>query len=163
MGYHFGSKADLLVAAFEQLCDGYREMLGMLSEEPTADPVEAASKLDEALRKSFVWPARFRERQYAYFGFWAMARTDAKLRMVNRRVYDEVAAYLGMLLGSIARARGRTINEKAAGLELSATIDGAWLHLTTGVDGFTREIALRICSECVARILERDDVPSGPS
>ena len=49
MGYHFGSKADLLVAAFEQLCDGYREMLGMLSE--TADPVEAASKRSGAAEK----------------------------------------------------------------------------------------------------------------
>jgi TetR/AcrR family transcriptional repressor of bet genes len=156
VGYHFGSQASLLAAAFEHLCDDYRSMLGMVSDERPEANTDAETQLQTAIRRSFEWPPHFRERQYAWFGFWALARTDPALEAANREMYDEVARHLGALLATVAARRGRMIDAQAVGHELSATIDGAWLHLTTGVDGFTTADAIAMCRRCAERLLERD-------
>jgi TetR/AcrR family transcriptional regulator, transcriptional repressor of bet genes len=155
VSYHFGSRANLLVAAFERLCDDYREMLGIVAGRPPqlADDVE--QQLRETIQRCFD-PRDYSERQYAYFGFWALARRQPELRAVNEKMNDEAAAYLGELLVTIAHKRGRTIDGLAAGHELSATIDGAWLHLTTEVDSFTPAQAVVMCLECAERLVERD-------
>jgi len=156
VGYHFGTQASLLAAAFERLCDGYRSMLGMVPGERPEAKTDAETQLQTAIRRSFEWPAHFRERQYAWFGFWALARTDPALTHTNRNMYDEVVQHLGKLVAAAGAQRGRIIDEQAAGHELFATIDGAWLHLTIGVEGFTADDAIATCRRCADRLLERD-------
>ena len=156
VGYHFGNQANLLVAAFERLCDDYREMLGIGPGQKPEISEDPARQLREAIVRSFRWPHGYREREYAYFGFWALARNEPKLRAVNRRMNDDVAAHLGKLLGAIAKGQEHAVDERAAGRELSATIDGAWLHLTTRVPSFTTAQAVTMCEECAQRLVERD-------
>lgn len=156
VGYHFGNRANLLVAAFEHFCDEYRALLGIGVGTVTPQDEDPQRQLDEAIRRCFTWPRGYREREYAYFGFWALARTEPKLRAVNRKINDDVAARLGELLTAVAHRRGHTIDAVAAGRELSATIDGAWLHLTTRVRSFTPEHAVTMCEECAERLVDRD-------
>lgn len=156
VGYHFGNQGNLLVAAFERLCDDYREMLGISAGRGREEPEDAARQLHNAIIRSFRWPQELWGREYAYFGFWALARTEPKLEAVNRRMNDDVAAHLGRLLWAIARGQGHDIDERAAGHELAATMDGAWLHLTTHVPSFTPEQAITMCEQCAERLIERD-------
>jgi TetR/AcrR family transcriptional regulator, transcriptional repressor of bet genes len=155
VGYHFGSQANLLVAAFDRLCDDYRERLGIGSGRNDEVGEDPEWQLIVAIRRAFTWPAGYFEREYAYFGFWALARTNPRLRAVNRRMNDQVATRLAALLEAAAVKRGRTINAAAAGRELSATIDGAWLHLTTRVAAFTPDQAVAMCTGCIERLLEQ--------
>jgi TetR/AcrR family transcriptional regulator, transcriptional repressor of bet genes len=156
VAYHFGGKPKLLAAAFERLCDSYREMLGLLPGRETDFGDDVEELLQVAIRRSFEWPRRYRERQYAWFGFWALARTEPALRAVNRQMNDEVARHLARMLSAAAAKRGGAIDERTAGRELSAVIDGAWLHLTTGADDFTQEDAVAMCRRYVSTLLERD-------
>jgi TetR/AcrR family transcriptional repressor of bet genes len=156
VGYHFGSKGNLLVAAFQRLCDDYRSMLGIGPVQQVVVGEDAERQLHAVIGRCFEWPAEYQDRQYAWFGFWALARTEPRLRSVNRQVNDEAAAHLGTLLAAAGRKRGRIINEQLAGRELSATIDGAWLHLTTGVESLTPDQAVKMCQQCAEHLLERD-------
>ena len=156
VGYHFGTKDQLLVAAFSHLCDEFRSVMGMPFEGDTELGQDAELQLDEVIRKSFEGMAGVEEdRQYAWFGFWALARAEPALSSINRGLYDEVVRHLGRLLGAAAAKRGRGIDQNAAAHELSATLDGAWLHLTTGVDGFTVDEAIAMSRDCARRLLGR--------
>ena len=156
VGYHFGSKGNLLAAAFQRLCDDYRAMLGIGRDQQTSVGEDPERELHVVIRRCFEWPAAYQDRQYAWFGFWALARTEPDLRAVNRQINDEAAAHLGALLAAAGARRGQVVNEARAGRELAATIDGAWLHLTTGVESFTAEQAVTMCQQYAERLLERD-------
>jgi len=164
VGYHFGTKGQLLVAAFERLCDDFRTVIGMPPQGPPDLREDVEVQLDKIIRQTFEGMAGIEEdRQYAWFGFWALARTEPALRSLNRQLYDEVARYLGRMLASAAHKRGRCIDENAAGHELSATLDGAWLHLTTGVEDFSVDDAIEMARDCAGRLLERDWSQRRPS
>lgn len=156
VGYHFGTKDQLLVAAFGRLCNDFRALMGVSPDGPVAEE-DAERQLDEVIRRTFEGMAGIEEdQQYAWFGFWALARAEPVLRSMNREMYDEVARHLGRMLAIVAEKRGRVIDERRAGHALSATLDGAWLHLTTRVESFTVDDAIDMCRESAERLLERD-------
>jgi len=128
-------------------------MLGMTTRQRVDVDADPVATLQDAIRGSFEWPADFRMRQYAWFGFWALARKDPNLSEANRRMYNDVVRYLGRLVAAVGRPRGLAIDEQAAGHDLFATMDGAWLHLTTGVEGFTAADAILLCERCVDDLL----------
>jgi TetR/AcrR family transcriptional repressor of bet genes len=157
VGYHFGTKDQLLVAAFGRLCDDFRAVIGVTPDGVPSAEGDVERQLDEMIRRTFEGMGALEEdRQYAWFGFWALARAEPTLRAMNREMYGEVARYLGQMLACVAAKRGRTIDEDAAGHELSATLDGAWLHLTTRVEGFAVDDAIEMCRAFAERLLERE-------
>lgn len=157
--YHFGSQANLLLAAFDRHCEGFLSMLGIAGvDEPAgrehaARQHDAVARLDWAICRSFEWSPRFHERQYAWFGFWALARTNPALEAANRGMNLRVARHLGGLLEAAAEQLGVEIDALAAGYQLTAAIDGAWLHLTTNTKGFTRADAVAMCRRYAKELL----------
>jgi len=150
-GYHFGSKSILLAVAFQSLADDYRALLGIVPDQEPAFGADVEGLLEQVIRRSLE------DKQYAWFGFWALARTDPEIRRANREVFDETSRYLGDILAALAEKRGRVIDAERAGRALSVTIEGAWLHLTVGTEGFTIEEATSVCRRHAWDLLRLDE------
>lgn len=157
-GYHFGTKSALLVAAFQSLADDYRAVLGMDSEQMPPGDIDVEESLARVIRRAVGGPGHYEDQ--AWLGFWSLARNDAELQRVNREAFDDVAAYLGNILAAVAGKNGRVIDAQRAGRSLSVTIEGAWLHLTVGTEGFTLQEAVAMCEELAASLLERAVEPA---
>ena len=93
------------------------------------------------------------DRQYAWFGFWALARSEPQIERLNHALYEEIVAYLGGQIADVAARRGREVDAAAAGRGLAAMMEGAWVHNIIGVKGMTVPEAQRLSLDYVARLL----------
>ncbi len=93
------------------------------------------------------------DRQYAWFGFWALARSEPEIQRLNHALYEEIVAYLGGQVADVAARRGQTVDAAAAGRGLAAMMEGAWVHSIIGVEGMTVAEAQRLSLDYVARLL----------
>ena len=143
LSYQFGGKQALLVAAFQALADDYRRELLIGPRPEISTDATPEQLLPTIIRRAVGGPGKLDDR--AWLGFWSRTRTDADLQRLNRDVFDEVAAYLGDIIGRIARDRGVTVDTERAGRSLAVLIEGAWLHLTVGTLGFTLDEAVDLC------------------
>jgi TetR/AcrR family transcriptional regulator, transcriptional repressor of bet genes len=149
--HYYGSKSQLLAEAFQLLADDYRAMLGMGARRSTADTPR--HRLREAIVQAFEQIRGVHDRQYAWFGFWALARSDPGIEEINNRLYEEVVSHLGDLFSKAAAEERSTLDPARAGRGLAAMIEGAWVHSTIGVEGMTLREAERICLDYAARLL----------
>ena len=87
-------------------------MLGIGPCEESDTDVAAESRLRAAILPMFdrVEPAP--DRQYAWFGFWALARSEPQIEQLNHALYEEIVSYLGGLIGDVARRRGREMTRR---------------------------------------------------
>ena len=96
------------------------------------------------------------DRQYAWFGFWALARSEPQIERLNHALYEEIVTHLGSLIAEVARRRGRDIDTAAAGRGLAAMMEGAWVHAIIGVEGMVVTEAQRLSLDYVSRLLGGD-------
>jgi AcrR family transcriptional regulator len=154
--HYYGAKRNLLAEAFRELANDFRTMLGMdPCEEPGTDG-SAESRLRKAILPMFdrIQPAP--DRQYAWFGFWALARSEPQIEQLNHALYEEIGMYLGGLIADVARRRGREIDTAAAGRGLAAMMEGAWVHSIIGVEGMSVREAQRLSLDYASRLLGGD-------
>jgi AcrR family transcriptional regulator len=154
--HYYGAKSNLLEEAFRELADDFRKMLGMgLCDGPDTDKA-AELRLRQAILPMFdrVEPAP--DRQYAWFGFWALARSEPEIEQLNHELYEEIVMYLGGLIADIAYRRGRELDAPAAGRGLAAMMEGAWVHCIIGVEGMSVHEAQRLSLDYVFRLLGGD-------
>jgi TetR/AcrR family transcriptional repressor of bet genes len=151
--HYFGAKSNLLAEAFQKLAQDFREMLGM---DRLGTP-ESDTAAELALRRSilpmFDRLAPAPERQYAWFGFWALARSEPQIERLNHALYEEIVLYLGGQVADVAARRGLVVDAGAAGRGLAAMMEGAWVHNIIGVEGMTVAEAQRLSLDYVARLL----------
>ena len=152
--HYFGSKSRLIAEAFSQLTDEMRELLGMGSGTARDKGCSARERLDSVVVRSFETLRGIHERQYAWFGFWALARSDDDLARINSELYAETVHHLGKLAADVAAEQGADIDVDAAGRRLASLLDGTWLHLTIGIEGYSRREAELICLEYVSQLLD---------
>jgi len=157
--HYYGSKSRLLAEAFRRLADDYRGMLG-IGLAPASRSAE--ERLRQAILRSFEEIRDVRERQYAWFGFWALARTDRELHRINSELYEDVVDHLGGLIRDVAVEHGRAVDAEAAGRGLTAMIEGAWVLATVGVEGMTLPAAERVCLDYAARLLALESLEPAP-
>jgi TetR/AcrR family transcriptional repressor of bet genes len=151
--HYFGSKNRLLAEAFQLLADNFRGMLGMLGEErPEADE-DSLLRLRSAILPMFERLKGGIEYQYAWLGFWALARSDSEIQRLNNALYEEIGAYLSELIAAAAAQQNHDVDATAAGRGLAAMMEGAWLHSLIGVDGVTPHEAERLCLDYASRLL----------
>jgi TetR/AcrR family transcriptional repressor of bet genes len=154
--HYYRAKSNLLEEAFRELADDFRRMLGMgLCDGPDTDKA-AELRLRQAILPMFdrVEPAP--DRQYAWFGFWALARSEPQIEQLNHELYEEIVMYLGGLIADIAHRRGRELDAPAAGRGLAAMVEGAWVHCIIGVEGMSVHEAQRLSLDYVSRLLGGD-------
>jgi AcrR family transcriptional regulator len=158
--HYFGTKRTLLAAAFQLLADDYCGMLGM-GDENAPPEMTAEERLCAAVVPPFERLKGGRDHQYAWFGFWALARSDQEIQRINHDVYDRIVHHLGGLVAAVCAERGREVDAAAAGRGLAAMIEGAWLHCLIGVEGVSVAEAERLSFDYITRLLELD-APDGP-
>ena len=157
--HYYGSKSQLLAEAFQMLADDFRGMLGMEGDGTALPEGDAALRLRRAILPMFERVTAGREHQYAWFGFWALARSDSEIARINHELYDGVAEHMGRLLAAAASEQGREIDATAAGRGLAAMMEGAWVHCVIGVGGVSIEEAERLCLDYAARLLDLRSLP----
>jgi len=159
--HYFGAKSSLLAEAFQKLAQDFREMLGMdLVDAPDSDAA-AELRLRQSILPMFDRLAPAPDRQYAWFGFWALARSEPQIERLNHALYEEIVAYLGGQIADVAARRGREVDDAAAGRGLAAMMEGAWVHNIIGVKGMTVPEAQRLSLDYVARLLGGELAPKG--
>ncbi|HTX69656.1 MAG TPA: TetR family transcriptional regulator, partial [Thermoleophilia bacterium] len=85
--HYFGAKSNLLAEAFQKLAQDFREMLGMhLTEAPDGDKA-AEIRLRRSILPMFDRLEPAPDRQYAWFGFWALARSEPQIEHLNHELY----------------------------------------------------------------------------
>jgi TetR/AcrR family transcriptional repressor of bet genes len=152
--HYFGAKSNLLAEAFLKLAQDFREMLGMdLTEEPDGDRA-AELRLRNSILPMFERLAPAPDRQYAWFGFWALARSEPDIERLNHELYEEIVEYLGGQVADVAARRGMTVDAAAAGRGLTAMMVGSRVHSIIGVEGMTVPEAQRLSLDYVARLLD---------
>lgn len=151
--HYFGAKSNLLAEAFRRLAQDFREMLGMHLETAPDGDRDAELRLRNSILPMFERLAPAPDRQYAWFGFWALARSEPQIGQLNHELYEEIVEYLGGQVADVARRRGMTVDAAAAGRGLMAMMEGAWVHSIIGVEGMTVAEAQRLSLDYVARLL----------
>ena len=151
--HYFGAKSNLLAEAFTTLADDFRSMLGMDARLAPASDHEAEIRLRRTILPMFDRLAPVPDRQYAWFGFWALARSEPQIEQLNHELYEEIVEYLGGQIADIAARRGVEVDAAAAGRGLAAMMEGAWVHSIIGVEGMTVTEAQRLSLDYVARLL----------
>jgi TetR/AcrR family transcriptional regulator, transcriptional repressor of bet genes len=161
--HYYGSKSRLLAEAFQLLADDYRTMLGMRGDSER----RSAPSLELELRNNVILPPferlrGTRDHQYAWFGFWALARSDKEIERINHELYEEIVEHLGGLIAAIAHEHDRDVDAAAAGRGLAAMLEGAWLHCLIGVEGVSIAEAQRLCLDYASRVLGADSLGGSP-
>jgi AcrR family transcriptional regulator len=156
--HYFGSKAALLSESFQKLADDYRGMLGITPYAVQLPADIAEGRLRDAILPMFERLESGPSRQYAWFGFWALARSDVEIERLNHELYEDVVRHLGGLMADVAAAHGRAIDAEAAGSGLAAMMEGAWVHCVIGVSGISVPEAERICLDYATRLLDLDSL-----
>jgi TetR/AcrR family transcriptional repressor of bet genes len=151
--HYFGAKSNLLAAAFQRLAQDFRQMLLMDVEYAPDGDRAAELRLRQSILPMFERLAPAPERQYAWFGFWALARSEPEIERLNHALYEEIVTYLGGQVADIAARRGVQVDAAAAGRGLAAMMEGAWVHSIIGVEGMTVAEAQRLSLDYVARLL----------
>jgi TetR/AcrR family transcriptional repressor of bet genes len=151
--HYFGAKSNLLAEAFQKLAQDFREMLGIDQSDPPENDRAAELRLRQNILPMFDRLEPVPDRQYAWFGFWALARSEPGIEHLNHTLYEEIVAYLGGQIADVAARRGREIDAAAAGRGLAAMMEGAWVHSIIGVEGMTVPEAQRLSLDYVARLL----------
>jgi len=151
--HYFGAKSNLLAEAFQKLAQDFREMLGMhLTETPDGDKA-VEIRLRRSILPMFDRLEPAPDRQYAWFGFWALARSEPQIEHLNHELYEEIVEYLGGQVADVAARRGKSVDAAAAGRGLAAMMEGAWVHSIIGVEGMTVAEAQRLSLDYVGRLL----------
>ena len=152
MRHHFGSKNRLLAEAFQSLADDYRAMLG-IGADGRLPGASAELRLRSALLPAFERLDGGVDRQRAWFGFWALARSDCEIRRIAHMLYEDVVCHLGDLIGAVAYANGRVVDAATAGRGLAAMIEGLWVCSVVGLERHSAYEAERLCLDYVSRLL----------
>jgi len=151
--HYFGAKSNLLAEAFQRLALDFRGMLGMDAEAAPDGDRAAELRLRDSILPMFERLTPAPDRQYAWFGFWALARSEPQIEQLNHELYEEIVEYLGGQIADIAARRGVEVDAAAAGRGLAAMMEGAWVHSIIGVEGMTVTEAQRLSLDYVARLL----------
>jgi TetR/AcrR family transcriptional regulator, transcriptional repressor of bet genes len=154
--HYYGAKSNLLAEAFQALAQDFRDMLGIDAVQERDGTKASELRLRRAILPMFERVRPVPDRQYAWFGFWALARSEPEIARLNQALYEEIVTYLGGLIADVAHSRGRDMDAAAAGRGLAAMMEGAWVHCIIGVKGVTVEEAQRLSMDYVARLLGGD-------
>jgi AcrR family transcriptional regulator len=151
--HHFGNKSRLLVEAFQLLADDYRAMLGIGASDEDVREGSAERRLRAALLPTFERLDGGPDRQYAWFGFWSLARSDVEIQRITKALYEDVVSHLSDLIDAVAAASGSEVDAAAAGWGLAAMIEGVWVCSAVGLERDSAGAAERLCLDYVSCLL----------
>jgi AcrR family transcriptional regulator len=152
VGHYFGSKDDLMAAAFRHLCEAIAEEIGRVARESGTDTV---GRLRAVLDVTFAPPAFGSVNLRAFVMFWHEALTNGRLRSIKHELYGDYREMTARLFARAARERGLTVNARSAATGLIALVDGLWLELALDPSTCTLAEARAIGEDYIDGVLAR--------
>jgi len=148
--HYYGSKGELMLAAYRHLCDTIAEAMG---EAARAGGKAARARLDAMIVAVFSEPVFDPVKLSAFLSFWHAARTDPDMAAVNHELYSGYREAVARLFERAAEEHGVAIDSRIAALGLIALFDGFWLELTIDPAAFSIDDAQAACRAYVDRCL----------
>lgn len=126
LNHYFGSKDELMAAAFRHLCDGIAEQVAQATRTSDRGTVGRLSAVVEVIFAPPVFnPVNLR----AFVTFWHEALGNPEMRRIKHELYSSYRATTAKLFRKAAEERGLAIDAEAAAIGLLALLDGLWLEL----------------------------------
>jgi AcrR family transcriptional regulator len=136
--HYFESKDALLRAAYAALGDQMLQVMRQMADDEALPPIE---RLEAVIRSAFVPPVSSATNVSAWLGFWHAARTDPRLRAINRRIYADYRALMTRLVGASAQELGADVDVPGVVSALVFLMDGAWIELAIEAESHAPEAA----------------------
>ena len=148
--HYFENKDDLLAQAFSRLLDD----VGEATAEASRRVVRPEAKLKTIFSAIFSNAVYSPIARSAYLAFWAASLTNPELLKINKAAYLRFHASVEALFERAAQEKKIKIDARAAAIGIIGVSDGLWLDLAIGVDGFTRDDAVRACLDYIDGVLD---------
>lgn len=148
--HYFENKDDLLAQAFSRLLDDVGEATAEASHK-VGKPADKLKAIFSTIFSNAVYSPTARS---AYLAFWAASLTNPVLLKINKSAYLRFHASVEALFERAAQEQEIKIDARSAAIGVIGLSDGLWLDLAIGVDGFTREDAVRACLDFIDGILD---------
>jgi len=150
INHHFGSKEELILQSYQQLCDDWAYY--------TQDMVDEASEPEVALRAAISrnFDPKLFKREYLsiWLGFWSAIPKSAELRKLDRALYKLDLSIFQRLFERLAEKRRIAIDPRLQSIGLMALIEGLWLQWSLDPTSFTVEEAKAVCVGSIAHLLD---------
>ena len=150
INHHFGSKEELIMQAYQQVCDTWT-VYTLAGIEDSADPALA---LRQCIDKNFDSSMFNTENLRIWLGFWSVIPKYPKLSKLDRALYKvDLNIYKG-IFERLATAHGLAIDTDKQATGLMALITGLWLHAALDPATFRATQAKAVCMASIAHLLQ---------
>lgn len=145
--HHFPSISALVAAAYETLAMSLLRSIREHASEADVTPRERLRRFFEAsFTPVLIEPDFFN----TWLVFWSMIAHDAGVRAVQNRTYAAYRAALESLLGQLRKCEDvPEFRLRAAGIALSALLDGLWIEASLNPRAFKPGLAVALCEDWV--------------
>lgn len=143
--HYFAGIDELIAATYQATSDRMDTIFAAAVDGAGGDP---RARLTAYLTASFRPPVTDPELLGAWAAFWALARSDARMRQIHAASYAGYRARLEELLRACAAADAERL-----AILLTAMVDGLWLELSLDADSFGAEAAVRMVERAVAALV----------
>ena len=150
LAHYYGSKGELMLAAYRHLCDTIAQSMG---DAARASGEAAVARLDAMLVAVFSPPIFEPVKLAAFLTFWHEARTNPAMAAANHELYRGYREVVARLFERAAAERGAAVDGRTAAIGLIALIDGFWVELTIDPSAVSDDEALGVCRAYVDRFL----------
>ena len=150
--HYFVNPDNLLLEAYQMLCDQYLEAIASGSRSVDASPWAAIDGFFEHLFSDF-WANP--QVLGAWSAFWTLVTTRDDFAQASAAFNDRLRAMLVRAVRLVPEADRTTMPIDDAIILLSAVMEGLWLDFCLLPDRITREQAVRLCEVAARRILGR--------
>lgn len=149
INHHFGSKEELILQSYKQLCDEWAYY--------TQDMMEGGGDPEDTLRASIERnfnPRTFKPEYLGiWLGFWSVIPKSPELRKLDRALYKLDLKNFEGLFERIASKRRLALNPRLQAIGLMALIEGLWLQWALDPKSFSVDEAKAVCLGSVAHLI----------
>lgn len=149
INHHFGSKEQLILDTYQQVCDEWAYYFKDFSE----GNVEPEAALRTLIEKNFN-PIMFKPEYLSiWLGFWGIIPKNPGLRKLDRALYIGDLKTFELLFKRLATKRNLQINTRLEAVGLMALMEGLWLQWCLDPTAFTIAEAREICFNFLNKFL----------
>lgn len=149
INHHFGSKDELILQSYRQLCDEWYEYT-QTTAEGDATPEEVLRNIIE----KYFDPVWFKpEYLNIWLGFWSAIPKSTELKKLDRLLYEQDLAMFEAMIEPLVRKRRLKLDTRLQALHLMSLLDGLWLQRSLDPRSVSVEDARAVCLGAMAHLL----------
>ncbi len=148
--HYFGGIDALILETYRHVGD---KVSGAVDAAVMAAGDDPEARLDAFLTANFAPPILDADLLSTWIAFWSLVQRDPQVRRMHGEIYAASRRQMEGLLAAAAAKSGRTLDGRAAALEITALVDGLWLELCLDPDTFEPGEAIAIVRRAVRSLL----------